>query len=96
MLKLNKPSFFAALVLAMTSGVAMAGTSGPEFQQLFNIMIGWANGFLGKALSIAAFIIGAGMGIAKSTLMPAVVGIGFALMFAVGPNIISGIITGLV
>lgn len=86
----------AALVLLSTlfiAAVAQAGTTGTEFQALHTLLTGWANGYLGKALAIAAFLFGAGYGVAKQTIVPAILGIVFALIFAVGPGIINGMLS---
>lgn len=76
------------------AGGAAAGTSGAEFQQVYNLFLGWATGFLGKAMAIAAFLLGAGVGVAKQTVLPAILGIVFAIVLAFGPGIINGIVTG--
>lgn len=72
---------------------AFAGNSGTEFQALYELVKGWSSGYLGKAISIAAFLIGAIVGFAKSTAMPALIGVLFAVLFAIGPGIIEGIAT---
>lgn len=89
----------AALVLLAVlcvTAAAHAGTTGTEFQALHTLLAGWANGYLGKALAIAAFLFGAGYGVAKQTIVPAILGIVFALIFAVGPGIIDGMLTATV
>ena len=88
--RISKPA--VATVLVLGTGLAMAGTTGNEFQNMFNLIQGWAQGYLGKAMAIAAFLFGAGFGVAKQTILPAVLGIVFALVFAVGPGIISGML----
>ena len=75
------------------AGSAAAGTTGTEFQTLHTMLANWANGYLGKSIAVAAFLLGAGAGLVKSTLMPALVGIGFAALFAVGPGILDNIMT---
>lgn len=72
---------------------AYAGTTGAEFQGLYDTVLGWAQGYLGKAMAVAAFLFGAGFGVAKQTILPAVLGIVFALVFTVGPGIITGMLT---
>ncbi|HNL42394.1 MAG TPA: hypothetical protein PKM77_09070 [Ottowia sp.] len=47
---------------------------------------GWSEGYLGRTLAIAAFLVGAIVGFAKSTAMPALVGVIFAVLFAIGPG----------
>lgn len=82
------------LMAAMVIGaVAQAGTTGTEFQTLHTLLTGWANGYLGKSLAVAAFLFGAGYGVAKQTIVPAILGIVFALVFAVGPGVIDGMLT---
>jgi len=73
--------------------LAQAGTTGTEFQALHTLLTGWANGYLGKALAVAAFLFGAGYGVAKQTIVPAILGIVFAIVFAIGPGVIDGMLT---
>lgn len=82
--------------LMSVAGAAFAGTTGPEFQALFDLVSGWASGYLGKALAIAAFLIGAVVGVAKSTAMPALVGLAFAIVFSIGPGVITGMMTAVI
>jgi conjugal transfer pilus assembly protein TraA len=77
MLALNAPAF--------------AGTTGTEFVGLYNMVKGWSEGYLGKTLAIAAFLVGAIVGFAKSTAMPALIGVIFAVLFSIGPAIIDNI-----
>jgi conjugal transfer pilus assembly protein TraA len=94
-MKLIRNLMVSAGVLAATAP-AFAGTSGTEFGGLYNLVKGWSEGYLGRTLAIAAFLVGAIVGFAKSTAMPALVGIIFAVMFAIGPGIIDGIASALV
>lgn len=75
---------------------AFAGTSGSEFGTLYNLVHGWTTGLLGRTLAISAFLVGAIVGFAKSTAMPALIGVVFAIMFAVAPGIIDGIASALI
>lgn len=82
--------------LMTVANAAFAGTTGPEFQALFTMVSGWATGYLGKALAITAFLIGAVVGVAKSTAMPALVGLAFAMVFSIGPGVITGMMTAVI
>jgi len=87
----------ALLVGLMTAAAtASASTEGTEFQNLYNMLVGWSEGYLGKALAIAAFLTGAIVGFAKSTAMPALVGVVFAVVFSIGPGIIAGMMTAVI
>ena len=47
----------------LAAGSALAGTTGTEFQTMYTTLLNWATGYLGKSIAIAAFILGAGIGI---------------------------------
>ena len=85
-----------ALALTLATGSALAGTTGTEFQTMYTTLLNWATGFLGKSIAIAAFILGAGIGIARSSPIPALVGVVFALFMVYVPTIIDGIMTAVV
>ncbi|TXH92314.1 MAG: hypothetical protein E6Q80_00590 [Thauera aminoaromatica] len=78
------------------AATASASTEGTEFQDLYDMLVGWSEGYLGKALAIAAFLTGAIVGFAKSTAMPALVGVVFAVVFSIGPGIIAGMMTAVI
>ena len=85
-----------ALVLTLAAGSVLAGTTGTEFQTMYTTLLNWVTGFLGKSIAIAAFILGAGIGIARSSPIPALVGVVFALFMVYVPNIIDGIMTAVI
>ncbi len=69
-----------------------AGTGGNvEFGGLYAYLKGLSEGFLGRTLAIFAFIVGLGVGVARSSAVPAIAGIVFAIFVAYGPAIIDGI-----
>ena len=88
----------SALLVGLMAAAAAANASeeGKEFQALYDMLVGWSEGYLGKALAIAAFLTGAIVGFAKSTAMPALVGVVFAVVFSIGPGIISGMMTAVI
>ena len=88
---MKKFALATALTLAATS--AFAGTTGDEFQTMYTTLLNWATGYLGKAIAIAAFILGAGVGIARSSPIPALAGVVFALFMVYVPTIIDTIMT---
>ena len=59
-------------------------------------MTGWAGGYLGKAIAIASFLLGAGFAAAKQNLVPAVFGLLVAIVFLVGPGIIDNMLTAVI
>lgn len=86
------------LMFALVSivGYAMAssgnaGTGGAEFADLYNLILGWTEGVLGKTIAVAAFLIGMVMGVAKQSIWAFCMGCLFAAALAFGPSIIEGI-----
>lgn len=84
----------AAIALLMSS--AHAGVTGTEFQETYDLIVGWAKGYLGKIFAIAAFLIGAGFSAARQNPMPAIFGLVLALIIGFGPSLIESILTAVV
>ena len=82
-----------ALILVLGATSAFAGTTGAEFQTMYTTLLNWATGYLGKAIALAAFILGAGIGVARSSPIPALAGVVFALFMVYVPTIIDSIMT---
>jgi conjugal transfer pilus assembly protein TraA len=82
-----------ALLFALGATSAFAGTTGTEFQTMYTTILNWATGYLGKAIAVAAFILGAGIGVARSSPIPALAGVVFALFMVYVPTIIDSIMT---
>jgi conjugal transfer pilus assembly protein TraA len=78
---------------AMVVASAYAGTTGTEFKAFYDLIDGWTTGYLGKGLALSAFLLGAALGMVKGTMLPALVGVGFAIMFTVGPSVITGMLS---
>jgi len=84
------------LLTLLAVSPAFAGTTGTEFQTMYTTLLNWATGFLGKSIAIAAFILGAGIGIARSSPIPALAGVVFALFMVYVPTIIDSIMTAVI
>lgn len=85
-----------ALLGLMATAAVMAGTTGDEFEELYNLLMGWAEGFLARAIAIAASIIGALYGMAKQNPILSLIGIVFAVILAIGPSVINGIVSAVI
>lgn len=90
MFKMKMVNVFALMAMMLGSFAARAGTTGAEFQGFFQLMSDWTTGYLGKGIALAAFLLGAALGMVKGTMVPALVGVGFAILFSVGPGVITG------
>lgn len=94
------PSRKALVILSFVLAIAMlfmasvhAGTTGLEFKDTFDLIVGWAKGYLGKIFAVAAFLIGCGFAAARQNPMPAIFGLVLALIIGFGPNLIDSILT---
>lgn len=83
----------AAVALSLMAGSAFAGTTGTEFQNLYQWIDGVVTGYFGKAVAVAAVGIGAIISIARVNPIPILTGVGFAVFEQYTPTIISGILT---
>ena len=95
---LTRENLKCALMLAvfltfLMAKRAMAGTTGSEFQSIYNMIVDWTSGYLGKTIALGAFLAGMGIGIVRQSLMSVVSGIGAGLAVAYMPQIMNNIVT---
>jgi conjugal transfer pilus assembly protein TraA len=97
---LSRRSLFIATLLVFATlalmATAQAGVTGTEFQVTYDLIVGWAKGYLGKIFAVAAFLIGAGFSAARQNPMPAIFGLVLALIIGFGPGLIESILTATV
>jgi len=85
----------AALAGVFGSTAAFASTTaGDPFKDFADTVVGWAEGPLGTGLSVTMMLIGAGMGVARNSPMPALSGIAGAAFLNWGPGIIQSLTGG--
>lgn len=84
------------MVIMALMATAHAGVTGTEFQVTYDLIVGWAKGYLGKIFAVAAFLIGAGFSAARQNPMPAIFGLVLALIIGFGPSLIESILTATV
>lgn len=82
--------FGSAVAMAST---APSATDGP-FGGFSDTVVKWTEGPLGVGLSVTMMLVGAGMGIARNSPMPALSGVAGAAFLNWGPDIIVNLITG--
>lgn len=99
---LKKGALASAL---MSAGAAFAGTTATSttgsttaiasdaFDGFSATVHAWANGGLGTGISLLTLLVGAGMGVARNSPMPALAGVGTAAFLRWGPEIITTMIT---
>ena len=75
----------------MLPSVALAATTGPEFQTAYQFFFDAATGYLGRGIAIVGGVIGLGIGAARGSALPAIIGVILAVFGALGPAIIDSI-----
>ncbi len=83
-----------AVALAAFAAPALAGAGGTEFNPIVTELSDWAEGGLGKVISLAAVIVGAVVSVARSNPMPILSGIAFAMILNFTPDIVTGVLGG--
>lgn len=103
MLNLLQTRKAALAKLSARTGVALAGLlasaaafaqAADPFTDFANTVTNWAQGPLGVGLSITMMLVGAGMGIARNSPMPALSGVAGAAFLNWGPSIITTLVSG--
>ena len=86
----------SATAFANTTGnktsSALAATS--AFSDFKDTVMSWAQGPLGTGIAVTMMLMGAGMGVAKNSPMPALSGIAAAAFLNWGPGIIESMTNG--
>jgi conjugal transfer pilus assembly protein TraA len=70
----------------------LAGTGGSEFDDIYNLLVGWTQGTLGKIIALGMFMVGLAAGIVNQSIISVVIGIGGALALYYGPTVINGVV----
>lgn len=80
-----------AMLVALLPDLAFAGTTGAEFQEVYDFVYDAATGYLGRAICIVGGLIGLGFGAASGKALPAILGVILAIFGALGPTIINAL-----
>ena len=80
-----------AVVLLILPQLSSASTTGSEFQVAYDFFNNAATGYLGRGIAIVGGIIGLGLGAARGSALPAIIGVILAIFGALGPGIVDAI-----
>lgn len=72
---------------------ASAGTDGTEFDSIWDTLVGWSQGTLGRVITIALVIVGIVAGITRQSVMAFAIGVGCGVGLYNAPTIIQSIVT---
>ena len=83
---------FVALALACSDTV-FAGDQGSEFDDVWNTLLGWAQGTLGKIIALSMMLVGIIAGVARQSIMAFAMGIASGLGLFYAPTVINGVVS---
>ena len=89
---LGKKEFIVAAMLTAVAVSVSAGNGGQEFTEVYDMLVEWSTGTLGKIIALAALIVGIGFGLVRQSVIAAVIGVSMALVLNFGPTVIDGIL----
>lgn len=86
-----KSAISGAVLFVATSGVAFAeGVADDDaFAEFATMVQGWAGGGLGTGIAMLTLLVGAGMGVARNSPLPALSGVASAAFLKWGPDIVT-------
>jgi conjugal transfer pilus assembly protein TraA len=87
--KSKKVLVVSLAVLFLIAAVQVhAGTGGDEFKDLYDQLMGWVQGTLGKVVAVSMILVGIIAGVARQSIMAFAVGIAAGLGLYYAPTVI--------
>ncbi|NLC21312.1 MAG: hypothetical protein GX771_05280 [Halomonadaceae bacterium] len=83
----------AAIMVAMLPVIALAGTGGSEFDDIWITLSDWVEGTLGRVIAAGIVVVGIVAGIVRQSLMAFAIGIGGGMGLYNTPTIIEEIMS---
>lgn len=94
MLNKKKMLLMAALTLMMMFPMfALAGDGGEEFNEVWETLVGWTEGTLGRIIAVSIIVVGIIAGVARQSLIAFAIGIAGGMGLYNSPTIINAIMT---
>lgn len=85
--------YVAYALIADPAFAASSPTGTTDFDALYNRLLGWVGGSLGKSLALAFLVVGLAVGIIRGNLTAAIVTLGAGIALAMFPAIIENLFT---
>ncbi|WP_376739020.1 TraA family conjugative transfer protein, partial [Pseudomonas luteola] len=70
---------------------AMAGTGGAEFDEVWQTLVDWTQGTLGRIIAIGIILVGACVGVVRQSLMTFAVGLAMGMGLYNAPTVVESI-----
>ena len=81
-------------LLLMSDPAHAAATGGAEFKSLYELVSGWARGYLGRAIAVVFLLVGLLTGLVRGSVVAAVTAMGAAVALLMLPAIIDTLFNG--
>ena len=79
------------VLLAASAGLAFAGQGGAEFADVWDTLVEWTQGTLGRIIAIAMVLVGVVAGVTRNSIMGLVVGVAAGMGLYNAPVVIEAI-----
>ena len=83
--------FAAIFLLAPDTAHAASKGGGSEFQDIWDKLVIWSGGYLGKIIALTMILIGIFYGLARQSIMSFALGIGTAMGLVYAPGVVDNI-----
>ncbi len=83
----------ALLLIAVIGSEAFAGSGGSEFEDVWDTLVEWTQGTLGRIIAMALVLVGIVYGVARQSLISFAIGIAAAMGLYNAPTIVEALLT---
>lgn len=83
----------AAIILGSMSAWCMAADHSDDFKNLYDQLLDWTGGTLGKSIALVFLLIGLGVGCLRGSILGAVACLSAAVSLVIAPQVIESIFT---
>jgi conjugal transfer pilus assembly protein TraA len=90
-MQIKQSHVVCGVMLAVAAGMVMAGTGGEEFNDVWDTLVKWTQGTLGRIIAIAMVLVGVVAGVVRSSIMGFVVGVAAGMGLYNAPTVIESI-----
>lgn len=81
------------LMLALFASMACAGTGGTEFDDVYDTVVEWMQGTLGRIIAVSMILVGLVAGVVRQSIMAFVIGVAGGMGLYQAPTVIDAIMS---
>lgn len=85
-----------AVAVLVAPEMAFAGSEGSELETIYNSLINWTQGYLGKLITLLFILVGLVAGVVRQSLMAFAVGIGAGIGIYNAPAVVNAVVGALI